>query len=337
MRKLITHIYLLLCLILALVGLLNGATLVLEPAGQSSAQAFGPSWSLTGSLNTARRSHTATLLANGKILVAGGMPDRLGPITYLNTAELYDPARETWSYTGNLNTGRADHTATLLANGKVLVVGGEVGTDQCTNKAELYDPATGTWSDAGTSVVCIGHTATLLANGKVLAAGGCCGPNGKRAELYDPATGTWSITGNLNTERFAHTATLLSSGKVLVAGSFTGTGFLNSVELYDPATGTWSSTGNLNTVRALHTATLLANGQVLVAGGVNDIGKPFNTLNSAELYDPATGTWSVTGKLNMPRDFSTATQLPNGQVLVAGDCCGPARNSVELYDPNTGI
>ena len=340
MRKLSNHIYRLLCLILALVGLLSGATLALGPARRASAQVVGPSWSLTGSLNTARHNHTATLLANGKVLVAGGMPDRLGPFTYLNTAELYDPATGTWSYTGNLNTGRSSHTATLLASGQVLVTGGEVGNDQFTNSAELYDPATGTWSVTGNlNLLGADNTATLLANGKVLAAGGCCDLDGvKRAEIYDPATGTWSITGNLNTGRFAHTATLLPSGKVLVVGSgFTSTGFLNSAELYDPATGTWSSAGNLNTVRALHTATLLANGQVLVAGGVNDIGKPNNILNSAELYDPATGTWSVTGNLNAPREIHTATLLPNGQVLVAGGCCGPARNSAELYDPTTGI
>src|SRR5919109_3635066 len=119
---------------------------------------------------------------------------------------------------------------------------------------------------------------------------------------------SWSYTGNLNTAREYHTATLLPNGKVLVAGGDNGKQLLNSAELYDPATGAWSSTGNLNAARALHTATLLPNGKVLVAGGAYN-------LNSAELYDPVTGSWSSTGNLNTARFVHTATLLPNGRVL----------------------
>src|SRR5436305_1915604 len=108
-------------LILALVGLLSITTLVLEPAGGASAQVVGPSWSITGNLNTARISHTATLLLNGKVLIAGGRDDT----GILNSAELYDPATGTWSLIGKLNIARSLPTATLLPSGKVLVVGGE--------------------------------------------------------------------------------------------------------------------------------------------------------------------------------------------------------------------
>src|SRR5205823_12501489 len=155
--------------------------------------------------------------------------------------------------TGNLNTARDGHTATLLQNGKVLVVSG----DQNGNSAELYDAATGTWSLTGSlNLSRHAYTATLLTNGKVLVAGGADDMQNNvfnSAELYDPATGSWSSTGNLVTGRAEHTATLLPNGKVLVAGGFgdfsLGQG-TNRAELYDPDNGMWSSIGNLNRGRA---------------------------------------------------------------------------------------
>jgi hypothetical protein len=313
-------------LILALTCLITVSGLPLGQAGLVFAQSTGPGWTSTGNLNTARNSHTATLLPNGKVLVAGGNDDG----DYLNSAELYDPATGTWSYTGNLNKVRRGHTATLLLNGKVLVAGGNDYYSPPFNSAELYDPATATWSMTGNlNTGRSGHTATLLPNGKVLVTGG-----GDSAELYDPATETWSYTGSLNTPRGAHTATLLLNGKVLVAGGEgKNASELNSAELYDPATGTWSITGNLNIARDSHTATLLRNGNVLIAAGFS------NSRNSAELYDPATGTWSLTGNLNAGRDSHTATLLPSGNVLVAGGFRGDfdfGVNSAELYDVATG-
>ena len=307
-------------LTLTLVGLMSVTTLVLGPARLVSAQAVAPGWSYTSNLNTARHFHTATLLPNGKVLVAGGV-GLLG--SFLNSAELYDPATGMWSSTGNLNAVRNSHTATLLPNGNVLVAGGS-NRFVSHGSAELYDPATGTWNSTGNlNAVRNGHTATLLPNGKVLVAGGG-DPNGlNSAELYDPATGTWSTTGNLNTARRGHTATLLQNGKVLIAG---GEGF-NSAELYDPVTGAWSVTGNLNTGREFHTETLLPNGKVLVTRG-----------NSAELYDSSTGTWSITGNLNKGAAY-TATLLQNGKVLVAGSGVNDDDsdfNASELYDPATG-
>jgi arylsulfatase A-like enzyme len=131
-----------------------------------------PTWSATGSLGTARLQHTATLLANGKVLVVGGVIRCNPGCSTTGSAELYDPATGTWSYTGNLNTARRLHTATLLANGQVLVAGGTSGKDVL-NSAELYDPATGTWSSTGNlNTARDGHTATLLSTGKVLVAGG---------------------------------------------------------------------------------------------------------------------------------------------------------------------
>ena len=296
-------------------------------------------WNLTGSLNEFRSDHTATLLPNSKVLVAGGATVWNLPV---KSAELYDSGRGTWSSTGSLMQARYGHTATLLSNSMVLVAGGASDNEDppsALRSTELYEPATGTWSGTGNlNTERYQHTATLLPNGKVLVAGGY-NPSSlslNTAELYDPATGRWSGTGSLNTDRTNHTATLLADGKVLVAGGYNVVGnrfiTLNSAELYDPVTGTWSVTGSLNIARSDHSAALLSNGKVLVAAGQIFASWPLITLNSAELYDPATGTWSVTANLGTPRRAHTATLLPNGKVLVAGGDNEGALAAAELYD-----
>jgi WD40 repeat protein len=269
----------------------------------NSAELYDPitgTWSSTGNLNTARGTHTATLLPNGKVIVVAGSQCGFFDCLYLNSAELYDPTTGTWSYTGNLNTARDTHTATLLPNGKVLVAGG-VDDNSYLNGAELYDPATGMWSNTGNlNAFHYAHTATLLPNGKVLvAAGGFYDGWLNSAELYDATTGMWSSTGSLNTARGYHTATLLPTGEVLVTGGASN-GVLNSAELYDAATGTWSNTASLNTARTYDpTATLLPNGKVLVAGGDDGGG---NALDTAELYDP--GTSSTPNQIDDPQFFA---------------------------------
>ena len=286
----------------------------------------------TGSLNVARNTHTATLLKDGKVLVAGGLS---GSLSFHLSAELYDPASGIWSTTGSMSVGRADHTATLLNNGKVLVAGG--GSDI----TELYDPDTGIWSNTGSmSVARFHHTATLLNNGKVLVAGGqsvltFSSTTFDSAELYDPDAGTWSTTGSMSFGRSDHTATLLNNGKVLVAGGQVGSSTIASAELYDPETGTWSTTGSMNVARNTRTATLLKDGQVLVAGGIGAVW-PYQ-VTSAELYDPDAGTWSTTGSMNIGRNGHKTTLLNNGHVLVTGGWDGSSSiATVELYDPDAG-
>ena len=183
--------------------------------------------------------------------------------------------------------------------------------------AELYDPATGIWTATGSLTNArLLHTATLLPNGQVLVAGGFGTTSAfASAELYDPATGVWRPTGSMADARYWHTATLLPNGQVLVAG---GAKAGSSAELYDPATGVWRPTGSMADARYNHTATLRPNGQVLVAGGLGSGVGRVVALASAELYDPATGVWTVTGSMGVARANHTATLLLNGQVLVAG-------------------
>ncbi|NOS69619.1 MAG: hypothetical protein HOP33_06790 [Verrucomicrobia bacterium] len=287
-------------------------------------------------MTIARQSHTATLLPNGKVLVAGG----LGSSGVTNSAELYDPTTGTWLPTGPLNTARRVHTATLLPDGEVLVVGGLTTGNNAIASSELYNPATGTWTATNAlSTARRLHTANLLPNGKVLVTGGYNdngGGNLSSCEIYDPATGTWTVANALAGERYAHTASLLSNGIVLVAGGHNGVNILSSAEVYDPVSGNWTATNSLATGRIVHTATILPNDMVLVVGGYANGGP----THSTELYDPVAGTWAGSGSLTGARNSHTATLLPSGKVLVAGgagDNIGNSISSAELYVTGTGM
>jgi N-acetylneuraminic acid mutarotase len=306
----------------------------------ASAELYNPAtgtFSATGSLNAPRASHTATLLTNGTVLIAGGYNMSGGNVVLSASAELYDPVAGTFTTTGSLVAGAVNPTATLLANGKVLIAGGSDANVNALSIAELYDPSTGTFAAAGSlNVSRTFDTATLLANGKVLIAGGYDqnGNNVASAELYDPVAGSFATISAMNTARFGHTATLLNSGQVLLAGGLDqNINTLASAELYDPVAGTFTLTGSLSESRCQPTATLLNDGQVLFVGGTDQ----WVIVADAELYDPVAGTFTATGNPTVARYMQTATLLNNGTVLVAGGSSANSTvfSSAELYQPTT--
>ena len=290
-------------------------------------------------MHIARASHSSTILPNGKVLIAGGFAGSGGEYNPYRSAELYDPSSKTFHSVAEMSIGRSGHTATLLKNGKVLIVGGWTGRYDLRGSAEIFDPATNTFAPTGNLVVeRAGNTATLLADGRVLITGGEDRQENAiaNAEIYDPSSGKFTATGSMADPRGAHTATTLKDGRVLIVGGGSGhypmQNVYRSAEIFDPATGKFSSTGEMSVGRHKHAAILLRSGKVLVVGG-SDNRDWHGEYASAEIYDPASGTFSATGAMSTARFKlpEAVALLPNGKVLVAG---GGA--FAELYDENTG-
>lgn len=279
-------------------------------------------WLSAGSMQVSRRALSATVLQNGKVLVAGG--------SVVTTTELYDPTMGMWSSTGSMLTPRSGHSATLLENGQVLVAGP-------TTTAELYDPTRGVWRATGSMLVerGLGSRGVLLQDGRVLVVGGAVEqefPGGgapstiglSSAELYQLGTGTWSATASMSSRRSGPAAVRLADGRVLVAG---GTSSISprfgstcnfSAELYDPVTGTWTATRDLPQCPAAP-AILLPDGRVFVASGY--LPDSVGTLSPSMLYDPATGIWSSVQGLREGRYGAggpSFAPLPDGGVLATG-------------------
>lgn len=308
----------------------------------------------TGSMATARRFHTATLLGNGRVLVAGGED---AGATAFSSAELYDPATGTFSPTkGSMTAPRAGHTATLLSNGKVLITGGATdATENALSSAELYDPATDSFTATPGNMTSarVSHTATLLKDGRVLIVGGdtiffnsvanTSLQSLASAEIFDPSTGTFTVTGSLSAPRESHTATLLSDGTVLVAGGSDGVLsnptpapiVYGTAELFNPSTGHFTAAGMMSTQRVYFTASLLGNGKVLATGGISNAG---DFLGTADLYDPASTSFAATGNMTAIRFYHDASVLNDGTVLLTGGSDGNNRAlaSAEVYDPTAG-
>ena len=279
----------------------------------STAQTTG-AFTVTGSMTTARSGHTATLLPSGKVLIAGGIPLDWPDDPLLSTAELYDPATGTFAATGSMGTGRAQHTATLLADGRALIAGGPDLT------AEIYDPATGTFTATGAMVA---HpyqwvrSAPLLSDGRVFLAGY------PTAQLYDPVSGTFTATGPYATAApgVLEGATLLADGRVLLTGAVNicyqpqcavpGTGW---TEIYNPQTDTFSPTGNMNSWNIVYSATLLGSGRVLFTGSDDYNGIP----SAAEVFDPVDGNFAAMQSPPVLPGYGAATLLPDGTVLISG-------------------
>ena len=326
----------------------------------ASAELYDPStgtFTRTGDMTRARTGHSATLLGDGRVLIAGGK--RGTELTA--TAELYDPATGTFSRTGDMMQPQWTNAGTLLTTGMVLISGGSGGVAGCCPVAatpQLYDPATGVFTPTGTYAGVdlvrethglVGVTATLLRDGRVLLT------TEPAAQVYNPVTGSFSRTstmltgggGFLGTPQYisGQTATLLDDGRVLLTGGhYEDIGRFKTAEMYDPFTGAFSRTGEMAYVRDGHTATPLQNGTVLITGGESEAGCAVLSRASVEIYDPSRGHFELAGRMNVRREWHTATRLQDGRVLVAGGLtfdgglfCGPVTAvplaSAELYIP----
>ena len=300
----------------------------------ASAEIFDPTtntFSRTGSLNTARHEHSATLLPDGRVLVIAGY----GSGAWLSSAEIYDPATGQWSITQPIFAHGVCHTATLLKDGRVLVMAGVTrsGSPGPDDRVEIFDPKTNRWQKAALHENTLGrHTATLLPDGRVLVAEGYADP-----AIYDPARDTWQPTGKPAVRRSASRAVLLQDGRVLLTGGYLSQDgenvFINSVEVYDLASNAWQQATPLAQARFNHTATLLPDGRALIVGGWKSIDYYENSvLDTAEVYDGKSATWSMLAPLHIGRVAHTATLLPDGRILVTGGQIsrGSYLNSAEI-------
>ena len=308
--------------------------------GRSSVRSFGDvvgqrrvadQWSSDAG---ARSGHTATLLVDGRVLIAGAMRRNQD---FYRSAEIFDPTTGKFQPTGDMLVARVGHAAVRLRSSKVLIAGGWIG-DSATNEAELYDPATGKF----TAIACMvtqrrDPRMTVLSDGNVLVTGGAGehndGPGSSilAAEIFDATTLKFRPTGPMHHARLSQTATLLPDGRVLVAGG-RGSEVNASAEIYDPKSGAFRETASMTTARYKHTAGLLPDGRVLLAGG-SDEPDWHGTLSSAEIYDPQRGTFTATAALYHARFKlpAEAVQTRSGQILVAG-----GNRSAEVCDPHTG-
>ena len=293
----------------------------------------------TGAPMEARFSHTATLLLEGKVLIAGGM-ERNG--VWLDSAELWDPATERFTSLGRMSSPRAGATATLLPNGKVLIAGGSSGLGVNLAGAELFDPGTGAFTRTSDMLSPRAHAiAVPLRSGMVLIAGGSSHGDDDQlasAEVYDPTTGRFSATGGLQTGRSYFTAVALRDDRVLVVGGLSGGQFPRhkveaTAEIYDPVFGRFTPTGSLSTPRYKQGAALLPDGRVLILGGSNEDGQQYR-YSSTEIFDPQTGRFTIGPGMKFERYKlpSGVVALKDGRILVAGGAARP-----EVYDPAKNV
>ena len=312
----------------------------------SSSELFDPetnTWSPAGSLATGRAFFAAALVG-GKVLVTGGLSGN--GETVLDSAELFDPATSSWSSAGRLPTRRAEHTAIVLRDGRALFLGGgPTSASTASRTVDAYDPSTGRWVGVAwprtarrTPVV------ALLHNGEVLLAGGLGSPD-RTAEIYRPGVTGWAPVASMNVPRHDFATVLLRDGRVLVAGGFQGpavrTAPTATAEIYDPTSDTWTRLPDMSARRSRTRAALLPDGRVLVAGGVPVWDAPFTTLDSAEIFDPATATWQPAASMSAPRYVQTMTLLcEHDRVLAAGGWNGSpfatgleSVPTAELYAP----
>lgn len=326
-------------------GALTGDAALLPDAAGDAAQP-GRFVVTPGEKTVQQLRYTATKLKDPdqRVLLAGGVVKDGAPTA---RAFLFDPATNTFNETGSMTTARADHTATLLNNGKILIAGGTMtqGTYNVElDSAEIYDPTTGTFTKTAhdMNMKRAGHGAAILANYDVLLAGDNNAQQGSnKAEIYHVATDTFEwTTHNMNDARAGMIMVPLFNGDVLIAGGYGGGGALKSAEVFDPSGGgTFTPTGMMSVARAIAAAVLLDNHKVIVVGGSDGLG---TVLNTAELFDPAgnggAGTFSlIDDTMAQPRMGAAVSLLSDGKAFISGGWSNPVArmnlNIAEIYDP----
>ena len=266
----------------------------LHPAGAwvrwvgsiASAELYDPStetWSLVDEMRMEKGGHLIELLEDGRVIAVGGVDP---------SVEVYDASSGTWTSAGEAAKSGEAYISALLGNGNVLYIGGWDGS--LMDSVELYDPLTGSSSPTGSLIAPrVWANATVLADGRLLVTGGHGIDAGlwrplALAEIYDPTSRTWSEAGEIPTRHLEHTSTVLSDGRVLVVGGAPS----RTTEIFDPSTGNWVKAARTIEYHEGHTATLLPDGRVLVAGGASGTTGRVYPVTSAEVYDPATDTWT---------------------------------------------
>jgi N-acetylneuraminic acid mutarotase len=319
----------------------------------ATAELFDPianRWSVAAPMSTGRTEHTATVLNDGRVLVVGGFHEKDPLGETLNNAEIYDPQHNRWTPAASMTFRRARHTATLLPDGRVLVLGGVSSTSDLIgwtlpDVGELYDPRADRWS---TTAPGLGgredHTASLLPDGRVLVVGGQAEVGIESiARLYEPSRNTWAPAATPAIVREFHTATVLPGGNVLVLGgdgtpvvelakgpTHYGVEPQSTGEVFDSTRDLWTPILDMNLIRIEHTATLLSNGTVLVVGGA------YANPGNPELYEVAANRW-VRGTVEINRHAHTATLLPDGRVLIVGGFGIDAMSTTWTYRPDMGV
>jgi len=301
-----------------------------------------PAWHDDLALTGPRTYAQAVALANGEVLLVGGMDRDRTPMTN-GHAEILDPRTGTVRLDPAPRIARLWQSLTTLRNDRILVIGGTERRDDgdwyALAYAETFDPWTGRWRDVSAPAIARSdHAAVLLRDGRVLVIGGNDGPKWVRqSEIYDPATDTWSRAAPLPVGRTRFTAATLPDGRVLVAGGLEQPGpATDRTLLYDPAADSWTDGPPMLAKRAIHAAVTLPGGDILFIGGQND------GSNTAERYALKSRRFEFAGVLGSPRMFGQAAVADDGTVIFAGGIVVPQRGfdpttDVERWDPRTNL
>jgi hypothetical protein len=294
-------------------------------------------WTATPGLNADRSSYAAVTLPapDGRVVVAGGVADP--PYVCFSSTKLFNPSAHTWSQaTGLMKWARCHPASALLQDGRLFLAGGGDIHYTALANTEIFDPATQTWALAASMPgPRLGGQAVTLSNGKVLVVGGTAGYTVlSSAIIYDPTAGpggTWSAAGSLSATPDGHLVALPDGGALMVQNkeydNVAEAWIEPASERFDPIALTWTKVPAMNQTRLSPIVVSLADGRVLVAGGTidqgfDDNGRYTTLTKSAEIYDPATNTWSNTAVMPSARENGRGILLEDGSVLVAGGDLG---------------